>query len=178
MYAEVLVEYGVKSLDRPFTYSVPKNLKDKLKKGMKVIVPFGKLEINGFVIDIKDTCELDDIKPIIKIADEEIFLGEELLLLGKHLQDRTLCSLITAYNTMFPTSMKIKEVKTNYALYDSFLDLKNEKDAYLFMETNKRSIKARELIERLLAGEEVLKNEYSAAVINKLAGEGIITIRK
>ena len=39
MYADVLVEYGVKSLDRTFTYKIPYELKDKLKVGMKVLVP-------------------------------------------------------------------------------------------------------------------------------------------
>jgi primosomal protein N' len=41
MLAEVLIEYKIKSLDKTFRYIVPDSLKDKLKKGMKVKVPFG-----------------------------------------------------------------------------------------------------------------------------------------
>ena len=49
MYAKVLIEYKVKSLDRTFTYKVPEHLEDIIKKGMKVIVPFGNSDktING-----------------------------------------------------------------------------------------------------------------------------------
>ena len=42
MYADVIVEYGVKSLDRTFTYLIPEKFKNKLKIGMKVVVPFGR----------------------------------------------------------------------------------------------------------------------------------------
>ena len=38
MYGEVLVEYGVKTLDKTFTYIIPNHLKDKIQIGMKVIV--------------------------------------------------------------------------------------------------------------------------------------------
>ena len=44
MIAEVLVEYRVKSLDKTFTYKIPDFLRDKLKVGMKVKIPFGSLE--------------------------------------------------------------------------------------------------------------------------------------
>ena len=140
MYAEVLVEYGVKSLDRSFTYHVPKDL--KLKVGMKVLVPFGKTVINGFVTNITKTTDVENIKDIISITNENLVLNKELLELGHYIKEKTLCSLITSYNTMFPSSMKVKNIKHNYDLYDSFIDLKDETGANLFIESNKRSKKA------------------------------------
>ena len=61
MYAEVLVQYGSKSLDRTFTYKIPDNLIGKIKKGMKVSIPFGNQSINGFVLNVKETSDLDNI---------------------------------------------------------------------------------------------------------------------
>ena len=178
MYAEVLVEYGVKSLDREFTYIIPDHLKNKLKKGMKVIVPFGHTKINGFVIKIKNETDLENLKEIISIANVELVLGVELLNLGKYLQEKTLCSLITAYNTMFPSSMKVKDIKTNYALYDSYLELTNDRKAEEYINTNKRSIKANELLTRLINNEAVLKNEYNNQIINKLIDLKLIKLRQ
>ena len=40
MFAQVIIEYPSKVIDKTFTYHIPKNLKDQLKVGMKVIVPF------------------------------------------------------------------------------------------------------------------------------------------
>ena len=150
MYADVLVEYGVKSLDRSFTYIIPDNLKAKLKVGMKVIVPFGNQKINGFVINIKDEENYDQLKEIIKISNEDLVLNKELLELGLYLKEKTLCTLITAYNTMFPSSLKIKTINTNYNLYNIYLNIKDENKAREFIINNKRSLKKIELINRLL----------------------------
>ena len=48
MYAEVLIEYNSKAIDKTFTYLIPNSLKAKIKKGMKVKVPFANKIINGF----------------------------------------------------------------------------------------------------------------------------------
>ena len=109
MIAEVLVEYRVKSLDKTFTYKIPAFLRDKLKVGMKVKIPFGSLEINGFVLKIlSNTTNMGDLKEIKCIVDEYFILNDELLELGKYLKEKTLCSLMTAYQTMLPSSLKIK----------------------------------------------------------------------
>ncbi len=178
MYAEVLVEYGVKSLDRSFTYLIPETLKETLKIGMKVVVPFGYTIINGFVINIINETETEDLKEIISITNEEFSLNKELLELGKYLKETTLCTLITAYNTMFPSSMKVKDIKHNYNLYNTYLKLKDKNKALLFLKNNKRALKKQELITRLLNNEEILKNEYNLAVIKPLIEERIIQLHQ
>ena len=78
MYAEVLIEYPTKKIDKYFTYLVPSFLENKVKRGMKVKVPFGSKEINGFVINIKNNYESEyELKEIINIVDEELILNEE-----------------------------------------------------------------------------------------------------
>ena len=129
MIAGVLVEYRVKSLDKTFTYKIPDFLRDKLKVGMKVKIPFGSLEINGFVLKIlSNTTNMGDLKEIKCIVDEYFILNDELLELGKYLKEKTLCSLMTAYQTMLPSSLKIKTQKNNYQLYDTYVYLNNKVD--------------------------------------------------
>ena len=50
MYANVIIEYPVKSLNKMFIYKVPEKLQDVIQVGMKVYVPFGKSEVFGFVM--------------------------------------------------------------------------------------------------------------------------------
>ena len=52
MFAEVLIEYSAKSIDKTFTYKVPEHLQSVIKVGMKVLVPFGPKTINGFITNI------------------------------------------------------------------------------------------------------------------------------
>ena len=59
MYANVIIQYGVKSLDHTFTYHIPDNLKEVVEVGKKVTVPFGKQTCNGFVISITNESNYD-----------------------------------------------------------------------------------------------------------------------
>ena len=83
MYAQVLIEYSAKSIDRTFTYIIPENLKNDIKIGMKVLVPFNNKIINGFVTGITDSYEEDyELKEIQDIVDKYLVLNDELLQLG------------------------------------------------------------------------------------------------
>ena len=178
MYANILVEYGAKALDQTFTYIIPDALKDNLKVGMKVKVPFRNTLINGFVLEITNDCNNNNLKEIASITDEYFCLNKELLEIGKTLKELTLCSLIQAYQTMLPSSMKIKTIKSSYQKYDEYLELINKDTAINYTNNNKRSIKQIELLNRLLNNEKILKKEYSLDIIKKLVNENIIKINK
>ena len=110
MYANVIIEYGAKALNKTFIYKIPEELKDKIKVGIKVYVPFGKMEVFGFVMEIVNSNDTEyDAKEIIRIDNEELVLSKELMDVGKYLSSITLCTLITAYQTMLPSSLKIKK---------------------------------------------------------------------
>ena len=168
MYAKVLIQYGVKSLDRTFTYRIPEELRDILEVGMKVYVPFGHQKINGFVLEITDTKDIDDVKDIIDVVTRELKLNNELLKLGHHIKDLTLCSLITAYQTMLPTSLKVNNSKETYQLKKCFISLNksvNEIDEFIL--SNKRGIKQNEILELLKNG-RLEKKDINGSSFKKL----------
>lgn len=175
MFAEVLVEYSVKSLDRTFTYIIPKHLKH-LKIGMKVIVPFGAKEINGFVTNIISKTDIENLKEIIEISDEKLILNDELLSLGKFLNETTICSLISAYQAMLPSSLKVKEQKSNYQLYDEYITLNEEKNYKLFIEKNPRKRKQIEILNHLENNKKILKKELMSQALNNLIKEKYVLI--
>lgn len=108
MYALVLVEIGVKNVDKYFTYHIPDNLEDKINIGIRVKVPFNTREISGFVIKIINKIEDNnyEVKDILEVIDNEEVLNLELLKLGEYISSKTLCSMITAYQTMLPKALK------------------------------------------------------------------------
>lgn len=108
MYALVLVEIGVKNVDKYFTYHIPDNLEDKINIGIRVKVPFNTREISGFVIKIINKIEDNnyEVKDILEVIDSEEVLNLELLKLGEYISSKTLCSMITAYQTMLPKALK------------------------------------------------------------------------
>lgn len=108
MYALVLVEIGVKNVDKYFTYHIPDNLEDKINIGIRVKVPFNTRKISGFVIKIINEIEDNnyEVKDILEVIDNEEVLNLELLKLGEYISSKTLCSMITAYQTMLPKALK------------------------------------------------------------------------
>ena len=179
MYAEVLIEYSAKSIDKTFTYIIPVNLKDKIKIGMKVLVPFGTKTINGFVTNIVDSVDdTYELKGIKDIVDEYFCLNKELMEMGKYLQEKTLCTKIAAYQTMLPSSLKVKEQKSNYSKYLVYIKLnKNIEEIDEYIERFPRRKKQIEVLEKLKEN-RILKNEYPANIIKSLKEEKLIIEEK
>ena len=176
MYAEVLVEYSAKSIDKTFTYIIPEILRKDIKVGMKVLVPFGSKKINGFVTKIVDNHNSSyELKEISSIIDKHFCLNDELMKLGSFLQSKTLCTKITAYQTMLPSSLKVKEQKTNYSKYLTYIKLnKSKAEVEEYINKYPRRIKQIDILKKLLLESKILKNTFSSATLNVLFNEKII----
>ena len=113
MYANIIIQYGNKAVDREFTYIVPDCFEDKIKIGHRVRVLFNNREIEGFVLSLFDKYNGEyELNEIIDLVDEMPVLNEEMLYLGKEICDKTLCSKISSYQVMLPKALKASD-KTN-----------------------------------------------------------------
>lgn len=139
MFADVLVELKAKAVDQTFTYKIGENLKDSVKVGIRVEVPFGRQRLEGFVLKIKNHMEGSYTpKEILSCTDSIPILNEELLELGSYISKKTLSTKIQSYQTMLPAALKAKKdfvVPKKYATYIhllvdidlAFQNCKNEK---------------------------------------------------
>ena len=138
MQASVLVEIKAKKLDNSFTYNIPSGM--NVKVGDKVIVPFGRRDLEGFVLEvgsINTDYKLKDIK-----SAKGNVLTEELIKLGKYMSRKTLSNLISCYQTMLPKALKAS-YKTNISKrYEVIVKLVDS--SYI-----PRSNAQKELLERL-----------------------------
>lgn len=176
MYAEVLIQYGAKVLDKTFTYHIPSNM--NVVVGNKVKVEFAKKQIYGIVLNIKMNTDLENVNEIIEVINPKIHLTNELIELGKFLSKECFCTLIKSYQTMFPTSLKVKNINSNYNKYDEYLELNTSKEKVLeYIDKNKRSKAKIEILKRLLNGETINKSDIKSAY-KGLIDEEIIKIRK
>ncbi len=176
MYAEVLIEYNSKTIDKSFTYLIPDNLDGVLKVGMKVVVPFGNKLINGFVTNIVSDFEGDyEVKNIIEIKDQELILNKELFAVAEYLKEETLCTKIQAIQSMLPSALKVKNQKNNYEKLITYIELNvNEKEINNYISNNGRSIKQIEILKRVLEDKRVLKKEIMSSSLNTLLEKGVL----
>ena len=135
MYAKVIIEITAKAVDKTFTYKIPNNMLGKELVGARVKVPFGHQTLEGFVLKvINNTKEEYEIKEIQELVDEKPILNEEMLELGKKISEKTLCSLISAYQAMLPKALKAKNntnVKIKQAKILTLITSEQEVNKYI-----------------------------------------------
>lgn len=176
MYAQILIEYPTKKIDKYFTYIIPEQLKDIINIGMKVKVPFGTKTINGFVMNIVNNFNDEyELKEIIDVVDRELILNKELINLGIFIKEKTLCPLISAYQAMLPSSLKIKNQDTDYNVYKTYIELnKSISEIKKYLKEYNKNNKQSELLHMLLTDKRVLKKDVSVSVIRTLKEKGLI----
>lgn len=166
MYAKIIIEYPVKSLDKAFTYIVPTEFLKIIKVGSKVLVPFGKNNVNGIVLSIfNDEIFFDyELKSIILVVDPEFFLNTEMMRVGEFISYKTLCPLIACYQAMLPVGKKIKTSKSNFEIFNFYLSIKPDADIDLLKTVLKRSKRKIFFIDKMISEGRVLKTEVSSSI--------------
>ncbi|MEG0826186.1 MAG: primosomal protein N' [Bacilli bacterium] len=128
MVAEVLVEIKAKQIDKTFTYIIPLQFVNQIKAGVRVYVPFGRQKLEGFVLKISNKETYDyELKEIIDIIDIEPVLNQEMIELGKVISNKTLSTLMSAYQCMLPKALKAKNNFQVNKKYQTYLEITNEK---------------------------------------------------
>ncbi|MBN2572067.1 MAG: hypothetical protein JXA68_08065, partial [Ignavibacteriales bacterium] len=90
-FVQVAIPFQFRQL---FTYSVPHNLKPQIDIGVRVVVPFAKRTLTGFVISISNKTEYTkEIKSIIDVLDDRPIFNEKTYKFYEWLADYYLCSI-------------------------------------------------------------------------------------
>lgn len=171
MIIDVLVEININKKDKTFTYIVPKNLESKIEIGKRVLVPFGKQIIEGFILNIRNDKE-DNLKEIIDVIDEYRVLNDELLSLGKEISNNTLSNLVSVYQSMLPKGYKASKKSTVKDKYVNYLKILDKDKAIEFLSASKAK-KQIEIVNELLKGDKESKL-FSLSAVNSLIDKKII----
>ena len=177
MIAGVLVELSNKNIDRIFEYDVPDNLISKIKIGIRVLVPFGNMKLEGFVLSINDNKSTDkELRSIIDVIDDNVVLNDELLELGKIMQKNTLSTLISCYQVMLPKALKAKNGSVINVKYDTYYKLSG-----LDFSNIKFNDKQMEIINLFNSRDKILRQELvsiSSSSLNTLLKKGVLIEEK
>ena len=180
MVCECLVELEHVFIDKTFTYKINKEQLSLLKVGMRVVVPFGKQTLEGFVLKIyenKDVSLENKLKEIISIVDTYPILNEELLTLGKYISKTTLCSLMTSYQAMLPKALKAKKKVNMTPKYDTYICI----NYGMYNNDIKFNASQKKILELLKENKKVKKevlNKISVSSVNTLLKKNILLEEK
>ncbi len=106
MYAEVVFPLPFRN---SFSYSVPEELAESIAVGKRVVVPFGKRVLTGFVTGINDNIkEQDNIKPVTDVIDEIPVFDQSVMPFYQWIADYYLCSLGEVMRNSVPHGTEIE----------------------------------------------------------------------
>lgn len=168
MFVDVLVELKTKKIDETYTYSVPSDLVNEIEIGKRVLVPFGKQKLEGFILNIKNSVPFNT-KDILSIIDNHPVLNNELLELGDYISKKTICNKIVAYQTMLPTALKAKKNTKISKKYITYLKIIKKEPV--------KSFKQQEILDLFKDNELILKSkcqEISLSSTNTLIKNGYL----
>ncbi len=88
-YLEVAIPLPVPGT---FTYAVPEELEEQARVGSRVLVPFGRRKLTGFVVRLQDEPAVADVKDIIEVLDVEPVASAQMIELTRWVADYYLAS--------------------------------------------------------------------------------------
>ena len=160
--AKVILRDSVRATDKLFTYLVPDKLKEKIKEGLYVLVPFGRGNRMKtaviYSLQEEDKSEVK-LKEIFDIMDDIPVLTEEQLGLIKPLSSRLLCTMGDVIALMVPSVVGKASMPQA-----TFISLQSDEDAKEAIASGTlRSITHIHILEYLLEKGEVEKKALLAA---------------
>ena len=175
MIAEVIVEVSSAEVDKVFDYSLPNSLMRENLVGCRALVPFGPRKIEGYIINIKETSNLDSskIKDVISLLDETPTILPEMIKLSAFMKHKFHLKLVDCLRLFIPAQMRRDKVKPqfskNYVLNKNF-DINS-------LKLNKNAKKQQEIVDYLLKNGIILSKEipsFSSSAILTLEKLGVI----
>lgn len=184
MFASIIVDISVESLDRPFTYRIPDRLRDRCHPGTKVLVPFGKGNrmITGYILEVIDHAAYDEarIKDIKDVVVEQSATESKLIELAAFVREQYGSTMNVALKTVLPIKQayKPKERKTIELAANQEIAVDALSQAIRKKQYAKERV-LRELIEEKVLDYSLVTGKLgvSSATLNGLAKNGIIRIK-
>lgn len=173
--ASIIIDNSSREVDRPFEYKIPTEFNDLVKIGIRVVVPFGKVNkhIEGYVIEVKNSSEydIDKLKNIEDVLDDTVYFDDEMTELAYFVKEKYNCTLSEAFNLILPSGIKFKE-KLFFKLKDIDLELIDKKYKNIIPFLKKDSFIDLNQLKKISGV------DYQVSTIYKMEREGIIDIKK
>ncbi len=186
MYAEVAVPLNV---HQTFTYRLPESMAENAQPGCRVLVPFGKQLLTGYIVDLHETLEAAgqseesfEIKEVEELFDTESLVTAELLDLSKWIADYYYAPWGETIKSSLPAGINV-DAETILTITGAGRDALAEATAKRPELTTKMQALAILAEKETLAASELGKSKKFdknkiTAIVRELQKAGFITVRR
>lgn len=179
MFADVIVDIASSETDKIFEYSFTD---ENITFGSRVVVPFGRMHIEGIVINVKQKSVFDvaKIKPVTRLLEQTPALTVEMLKLCEYVKKTCYVPMALALRLFLPSEMRKGKVKEQFT---AIAELVKEPDIQsMFGSLKKTAVKQKEalcfLSENGKTALSRLNLLYGSSAVKSLINKGFITVGK
>lgn len=171
----VIVDIASSLVDKIFDYILPD---DEIKVGSRVLVPFGKITKEGYLIDIASKTDYDasKLKSIIGAIDKIPVINSDQLELAKFMKQKFHTGMCDALRLFLPSELRSGKVRELIKINCFIEDEERAKDYLSKQRKNATSIigAIHFLLENGNASQTLLNKKFNTSSIKKLIDDGII----
>jgi primosomal protein N' (replication factor Y) len=109
-------------VDRSFTYELPLRLRDPVRTGCRVWVPFGSRKLTGVVLRTHHEPPVQDVREVLRLLDAEPVIDSELLHLGQWIALYYCAPLGEVLKSMLPLAGEVRR-GARYSLTEAGRDV-------------------------------------------------------
>ncbi|MBQ6844938.1 MAG: primosomal protein N' [Agathobacter sp.] len=112
-YANIIVDISHEKLDKTFQYLIPETLKEEVRVGVLVDIPFGNRSLTGYVVELTDEAEFDvsRLKPILSVKKDSVPIESQLIALAGWMRQNYGGTMNQALKTVIPIKQKTKAIE-------------------------------------------------------------------
>ena len=186
-YADIIIDISHEAIDRPFQYRIPDDLREDIRLGSMVKIPFGRGNHlrTGYVIGFSDQTEYqpDRIKEISELCDRSVPVEGRLLALAAWIRENYGSTMINAIRTVMPVKKTIRQLVDQVVVLAENMDTEHLADIREQYHRKHAQAKLRllqaleETPERYLSM-DVVKQKWniSPATLKTMQQDGVITV--
>ncbi len=168
-YANIIVDISHEKLDKTFQYRIPEELRESIRPGMQVYIPFGNRKLTGYVVELTEEAEIEEsrMKDIVGAVKGSVPIESQLIALAGWMKQNYGGTMNHALKTVIPVKQKSRAVeKRTVRLKLNAVEAKNQLGEY----ERKHSTARARLLTALMEQSEL---EW-AVVTQKLAVTGVV----
>lgn len=174
MFAQVVFPLPFRNA---FTYSIPDELKENVKIGVRVVAPFGKRILTGFVVGINESSDIKEkIKPIKDVIDENPIFDECSLKFYEWISDYYICSLGEALKNSVPYGTEIESKKKIVADNKFCVELLAKEKKQTTLKSKLLKLFTQKEVITISQAQKEVKNKNIYTALRNLEKIGAITI--
>ena len=105
-YADIIIDLSAEALDRTFQYRIPEDLREQIRPGSVVMIPFGRANrlVRGYVLQISGQPKFppEKLKELSSIVTDQSSREDRLIALALWMRDYYGSTTLQALRTVLP----------------------------------------------------------------------------